>query len=167
MEVEGIVCTIGSTIIKRTREIVEQIRRPLELDTCVLPATFPENYILITRDPLHPKVVISYTFNKEKYLYEFRSENSIVFEIDGLYLAMILPASKEERKRIEKPYCVFNMDGSIAELKYFEVKCNGELQLIKIFQASVFEAFLKGTTLEECYNNVATIADYWLDMFRF
>ncbi|CAF3356320.1 unnamed protein product [Rotaria sp. Silwood2] len=79
---------------------------------------------------------------------------------------MILPASKEERKRIEKPYCVFNMDGSIAELKYFEVKRNDELQL-KIFQASVFEAFLTGTTLEECYNNVATIADYWLDMFRF
>ncbi|CAF3999768.1 unnamed protein product [Rotaria sordida] len=77
---------------------------------------------------------------------------------------MILPASKEEGKRIKKRYCVFNMDGSIAELKGFEVKRNGELQLIKIFQTSVFEAFLKGTTLEECYNHVATIADYWLDM---
>ena len=77
---------------------------------------------------------------------------------------MILPASKEEGKRIKKRYCVFNMDGSIAELKGFEVKRNGELQLIKIFQASVFEAFLKGTTLEECYNHVANIADYWLDV---
>jgi DNA polymerase epsilon subunit 1 len=77
---------------------------------------------------------------------------------------MILPASKEEGKRIKKRYCVFNMDGSIAELKGFEVKRNGELQLIKIFQASVFEAFLKGTTLEECYNHVAIIADYWLDI---
>ncbi|CAF1048587.1 unnamed protein product [Rotaria sordida] len=56
------------------------------------------------------------------------------------------------------------MDGTIGKLKGFEVKRNGELQLIKIFQASVFEAFLKETTLEECYNHVATIADYWLDM---
>ena len=188
MEMGGIVCTTGSTIIKRTRELIEQIGRPLELDTdgiwCVLPATFPENYELVTRDPARPKVVISYPcsllnllikdhytndqyhelVDKEKHAYEIRSENSIFFEIDGPYLAMILPASKEEGKRIKKRYCVFNMDGSIAELKGFEVKRNGELQLIKIFQASVFDAFLKGTTLEECYNHVATIADYWLDV---
>ncbi|CAF3036140.1 unnamed protein product [Rotaria sp. Silwood2] len=188
MEMGGIVCTTGSTIIKRTRELIEQIGRPIELDTdgiwCVLPATFPENYELITRDPSRPKVVISYPcsllnltikdhytndqyhelVDKEKHQYKIRSENSIFFEIDGPYLAMILPASKEEGKRIKKRYCVFNMDGTIAELKGFEVKRNGELQLIKIFQASVFEAFLKGTTLEECYNHVATIADYWLDM---
>ena len=59
---------------------------------------------------------------------------------------------------------MFNFDGSLAELKGFEVKRNGELQLIKIFQASVFEAFLKGNTLEECYAAVAKIADYWLDV---
>ena len=46
----------------------------------------------------------------------------------------------------------------------FEVKRRGELQLIKIFQSSVFEAFLKGKTLEEVYHSVATIADYWLDV---
>ena len=46
----------------------------------------------------------------------------------------------------------------------FEVKRRGELQLIKIFQSSVFEAFLKGSTLEECYASVATVADYWLDV---
>ncbi|CAF3254301.1 unnamed protein product [Rotaria sp. Silwood2] len=173
MEMGGIVCTTGSTIIKRTRELIEQIGRPIELDTdgiwCVLPATFPENYELITRDPSRPKVVISYPcsllnltikdhytndqyhelVDKEKHQYKIRSENSIFFEIDGSYLAMILPASKEKGK---------------PELKGFEVKRNGELQLIKIFQASVFEAFLKGTTREECYNHIATIADYWLDM---
>ncbi len=33
MEMGGIVCTTGSTIIKRTRELIEQIGRPLELDT--------------------------------------------------------------------------------------------------------------------------------------
>lgn len=46
----------------------------------------------------------------------------------------------------------------------FEVKRRGELQLIKIFQGSVFESFLKGDTLEKCYESVATVADYWLDM---
>ena len=46
----------------------------------------------------------------------------------------------------------------------FEVKRRGELHLIKIFQSSVFEAFLKGKTLEECYSAVARVADYWLDV---
>lgn len=61
-------------------------------------------------------------------------------------------------------YAVFNEDGSLAELKGFEVKRRGELQLIKIFQSSVFESFLKGTTLEEVYASVAKVADYWLDV---
>lgn len=46
----------------------------------------------------------------------------------------------------------------------FEVKRRGELQLIKIFQSSVFDAFLKGDTLETCYASVAKVADYWLDV---
>ena len=48
--------------------------------------------------------------------------------------------------------------------KGFEVKRRGELELIKIFQSSVFEAFLKGSTLDECYQAVAKVADYWLDV---
>lgn len=44
------------------------------------------------------------------------------------------------------------------------MKRRGELQLIKIFQGSVFESFLKGDTLEKCYEAVATVADYWLDV---
>ncbi|KOB69708.1 DNA polymerase, partial [Operophtera brumata] len=79
--------------------------------------------------------------------YEQRAENSIFFEVDGPYLAMVLPASKEEGKR-------------------FEVKRRGELQLIKIFQSSVFEAFLKGHDLKTCYGAVAKVADYWLDIFQ-
>ncbi|KAK5871426.1 hypothetical protein PBY51_004310 [Eleginops maclovinus] len=77
---------------------------------------------------------------------------------------MILPASKEEGKKLKKRYAVFNEDGSLAELKGFEIKRRGELQLIKIFQSSVFEAFLKGTNLEEVYASVAKVADYWLDV---
>ena len=44
------------------------------------------------------------------------------------------------------------------------MKRRGELQLVKIFQSGVFEAFLKGQTLEECYGAVAKVADYWLDV---
>lgn len=44
------------------------------------------------------------------------------------------------------------------------MKRRGELQLIKIFQSSVFEAFLKGNDLLSCYGAVAKVADYWLDV---
>ena len=50
---------------------------------------------------------------------------------------MILPASKEEGKLIKKRYAVFNFDGSLAELKGFELKRRGELKLIKVFQSEV------------------------------
>ena len=72
----------------------------------------------------------------EKLTYEIRKENSIFFEVDGPYKAMILPASKEEGKKLKKRYAVFNFDGSLAELKGFEVKRRGELQIIKIFQVT-------------------------------
>uniref|UniRef100_A0A8C9TG99 DNA polymerase epsilon catalytic subunit n=1 Tax=Scleropages formosus TaxID=113540 RepID=A0A8C9TG99_SCLFO len=188
MEMAGIVCYTGANIITQARELIEQIGRPLELDTdgiwCVLPNTFPENFVIKSSNEKKPKVTISYPgamlnimvkegFTNHQYQelvdpatlsYETRSENSIFFEVDGPYLAMILPASKEEGKKLKKRYAVFNEDGSLAELKGFEVKRRGELQLIKIFQSSVFEAFLKGTTLEEVYASVAKVADYWLDV---
>lgn len=49
--------------------------------------------------------------------YIIRNENSIFFEVDGPYLAMVLPASKEEGKKLKKRYAVFNFDGTLAELK--------------------------------------------------
>ncbi|XP_048641832.1 DNA polymerase epsilon catalytic subunit A isoform X2 [Marmota marmota marmota] len=188
MEMAGIVCFTGANIITQARELIEQIGRPLELDTdgiwCVLPNSFPENFVIKTTNAKKPKVTISYPgamlnimvkegFTNDQYqelaepsslTYVTRSENSIFFEVDGPYLAMILPASKEEGKKLKKRYAVFNEDGSLAELKGFEVKRRGELQLIKIFQSSVFEAFLKGSTLEEVYGSVAKVADYWLDV---
>ncbi|KXZ56813.1 hypothetical protein GPECTOR_1g732 [Gonium pectorale] len=96
--------------------------------------------------------------------YATSSEMSIEFEVDGPYRAMILPASKEEGKSIKKRYAVFNHDGSLAELKGFEVKRRGELKLIKVFQAEVFEQFLSGSSLEQCYAAVAAVANRWLDL---
>lgn len=100
--------------------------------------------------------------NSKKY--ETSSEMTIEFEVDGPYLAMVLPASKEEGKLIKKRYAVFNFDGSLAELKGFELKRRGELKLIKVFQGEVFDQFLLGNDLRSCYDAVAAVANRWLDM---
>ncbi|XP_016146771.1 DNA polymerase epsilon catalytic subunit A-like [Sinocyclocheilus grahami] len=126
MEMAGIVCFTGANIITQARELIEQIGRPLELDTdgiwCVLPNTFPENFVIKSTNEKKPKVTISYPgamlnimvkegFTNHQYqelvdpaslTYETRAENSIFFEVDGPYLAMILPASKEEGKKLKK-----------------------------------------------------------------
>ena len=65
-----------------------------------------------------------------------------------------------------KCYAVFNFDGSLAELKGFELKRRGELSIIKVFQGSVFAKFLNGSNLEECYSAVGAIADEWLDVLH-
>ena len=61
-------------------------------------------------------------------------------------------------------YAVFNFDGSMAELKGFELKRRGELKIIKIFQSQVFSRFLDGSTLVDCYKAVGSIANFWLDV---
>ena len=57
---------------------------------------------------------------------------------------------------------MFNFDGLLAELKWFETK-RGELQFIKIFQSAV-KAFLKGTDLEGVCDAVSKMADYLLEV---
>uniref|UniRef100_A0AC34GQD3 DNA polymerase epsilon catalytic subunit n=1 Tax=Panagrolaimus sp. ES5 TaxID=591445 RepID=A0AC34GQD3_9BILA len=186
MEMAGIVCHTGANIITEARQLVERIGRPLELDTdgiwCLLPGSFPENYSIKTKSG--KPVTISYPgamlnaivkdrFTNDQYhtlkddgTYEVSSENSIFFEVDGPYLAMILPASKEEGKKLKKRYAVFNFDGTLAELKGFEVKRRGELNIIKEFQKDVFKAFLGGNDLQSAYESVAKVADSWLDVLH-
>eukprot|EP00043_Microstomoeca_roanoka_P015073 m.150253 g.150253 ORF g.150253 m.150253 type:complete len:2376 (-) comp16169_c0_seq1:102-7229(-) len=189
MEMAGIVCLTGANIITKAREIVEQIGRPLELDTdgiwCCLPGSFPERVVFKTTEPgkksecevsypgamLNMMVKEHFTndqyqdlINPETLEYETKVVNSIFFEVDGPYKAMILPASKEKDKKLKKRYAVFDKNGALCELKGFEIKRNGELKLIKIFQSSVFDAFLQGTNLQEVYESVATVADHWLDI---
>ncbi|KAL5483454.1 POL2 [Sanghuangporus weigelae] len=185
MEMAGITCLTGATIIQMARQLVEQIGRPLELDTdgiwCMLPGVFPENFkFKLTNGKSvgfsYPCTMLNHLvhakFTNHQYhdldhetgQYKVHSENSIFFELDGPYKAMILPSSKEEDKLLKKRYAVFNDDGSLAELKGFEVKRRGELQLIKIFQSQIFEKFLLGATLQECYAAVSEIADRWLDV---
>ncbi|KUI71977.1 DNA polymerase epsilon catalytic subunit A [Cytospora mali] len=186
MEMAGVTCLTGATIIQLARGLVERLGRPLELDTdgiwCMLPATFPENFVFKMKGG--KKLLISYPcvmlnhlvhdkFTNHQYQtlvdpktfkYETHSDNSIFFEVDGPYKAMVLPTSKEEDKNLKKRYAVFNDDGSLAELKGFEVKRRGELKLIKIFQQQIFKFFLEGSTLAECYAAVAKVANRWLDV---
>ncbi|EJD53603.1 DUF1744-domain-containing protein [Auricularia subglabra TFB-10046 SS5] len=185
MEMAGITCLTGAHIIQMARQLVEQIGRPLELDTdgiwCMLPDVFPEDFTFqvskgkplkfsypctMLNHLVHDKFTNHQYHDLEKETGEFKvhSENSIFFELDGPYLAMILPSSKEEDKLLKKRYAVFNYDKSLAELKGFEVKRRGELQLIKIFQSEIFDKFLLGSTTEECYAAVAEIANQWLDI---
>lgn len=185
MEMAGITCLTGATIIQMARALVEQIGRPLELDTdgiwCMLPGIFPENFkfnlssgksIAFSYPCTMLNHLVHARFTNHQYHdldpksgeYVIHSENSIFFELDGPYRAMILPSSKEEDKLLKKRYAVFNDDGSLAELKGFEVKRRGELHLVKIFQSQLFEKFLLGTTTKECYDAVACVANQWLDI---
>ncbi|KAK8679767.1 hypothetical protein V6N13_145203 [Hibiscus sabdariffa] len=187
MEMAGVVTYTGAKIIQNARLLVEKIGKPLELDTdgiwCALPGSFPENFTFKTKD-LKKKLTISYPCvmlnvdvarnnTNDQYqtlvdpinkTYATHSECSIEFEVDGPYKAMIIPASKEEGILIKKRYAVFNDDGTLAELKGFEIKRRGELKLIKVFQAELFDKFLNGSTLEECYSAVAVVANRWLDL---
>ncbi|KAI9204184.1 uncharacterized protein BJ171DRAFT_442631 [Polychytrium aggregatum] len=185
MSMAGIVCLTGATIIQLARSRVEKVGRPLELDTdgiwCILPSCFPENFKFKLKNGKnygisYPCVMLNHLvhaqftnhqyqdYNPGSHQYDVRSENSIFFEVDGPYRAMILPSSTEEDKLLKKRYAVFNDDGSLAELKGFEVKRRGELKLIKIFQSQIFKVFLEGSTLEECYSAVASVANQWLDI---
>ncbi|KAM7522501.1 hypothetical protein LguiA_012403 [Lonicera macranthoides] len=187
MEMAGVVTYTGAKIIQNARLLVEKIGRPLELDTdgiwCALPGSFPENFTFKTIDS-KKKLTISYPCvmlnvdvarnnTNDQYqtledpinrTYTTHSECSIEFEVDGPYKAMIIPASKEEGILIKKRYAVFNDDGTLAELKGFEIKRRGELKLIKVFQAELFDKFLHGSTIEECYSAVASVANRWLDL---
>ena len=114
----------------------------------ILPASFPENFSFEVEDPDTPGVVskltISYpcvmlnadvhaTFTNHQYqdlksettmAYSTKSECSILKSMDRT--GMVIPASHEEGKLLKKRYAVFNHDGSLAELKGFEMKRRAE-----------------------------------------
>lgn len=186
MEMAGVTCLTGATIIQMARTLVERLGRPLELDTdgiwCILPGAFPENFKLKLKNKkelylsypcamlnhlVHAKFTnTQYQTLQENGKYEVSSQNSIFFEVDGPYKAMILPTSKEEDKGLKKRYAVFDLRGKLSELKGFELKRRGELKLIKTFQQQVFTKFLEGTTLQECYAAAASVANDWLDVLE-
>ena len=188
MPMAGIVTLTGAQFITQARELVEKVGRPAGArhgrHLVHAAREFPENYVLdikqadgsIKKLPfsypcgmLNADVHANYTNHQMQTKndnggYDISSECSIFFEVDGPYKCMVLPASTEEGKLLKKRYAVFNDDGSLAELKGFELKRRGELELIKAFQAELFDQFLRGNTIEECYAQVASCANAWLDI---
>ncbi|KAH9386608.1 DNA polymerase epsilon subunit 1 [Nematocida major] len=185
MEMAAVVCQTGSSIIQKTKKVIDAFGITLELDTdgiwALLPEMFPLNYTLQTESG---EVGFSYicsllnhmlleAFSNDQYQekdstgkYLVRSENSIQFEIDGPYRAMFLPGSTKEGESIKKRYIVINNKEKISELKGFEFKRRGELMFIKAFQEEMFNMMLAGKTLEECYSALAGCADYWIDIIE-
>ena len=187
MEMAAAVTLCGASLIMMSRELVDSIGLSLELDTdgiwCCLPGSFPMD--LVFKSKAGRKIKVSYPcamlnkdvekrYENKQYQtlqkdgsYVKSTECTIFFEIDGPYRAMILPAAKEEGKGIKKRYAVFEFDGSLAELKGFELKRRGELQLIKDFQQQIFGSgsmFLDGKSLKDAYENAARVADMCLDI---
>ena len=163
--------------VVQARKLVEQVGRPLlDLDMndtwCILPGSFPNVFSFELDDRLsfrleYPCTMINAdvhdTFIKHQYqvlkpngTYETKSKCSIYFELDGPYRCKVLPAGTKEGKLLKKRYVVFNFDGSLAELKGFELKRRGELELIKTFQSQVFEHFY--------FVNVVEVVNHWINI---
>ena len=186
MEMAAMVTHMGSNIIKDAKSLVDLIGKPLELDTdgiwCLLPCGFPENFSFKLKNGKSVKfsypcsilnILIYEKYMNDQYQvlsepallkYETHREMSIFFEIDGPYKAMVLPAAREEGKQLKKRYAVYNLNGTIAEIKGFELKRRGELKLIKIFQTQIFSEFLSGASLTECYESCGLVAQRWMDI---
>lgn len=185
MEMAAMVTHIGANIISHAKKFVDMVGKPLELDTdgiwCLLPKGFPEAIPVQFKNGKRDKIIYPCTVlnaliyelycNKQYQTldaasrqYIKRTEMSIFFEIDGPYRAMIIPAAREEGKQLKKRYVVFTKEGKMQELKGFELKRRGELKLIKQFQSEIFQQFLKGTSLLECYQECAQVARKFLNI---
>ncbi|KAI5180633.1 DNA polymerase epsilon subunit 1 [Nematocida sp. AWRm80] len=185
MEMAAVVCQTGSSIIQKTKAVIDAFGTTIELDTdgiwALLPESFPLNYTLETKEgPIYFSYICSLLnymlveqFSNHQYHqleptgeYTRTTENSIRFEIDGPYRAMFLPGSSKEGESIKKRYIVVNMAGRISELKGFEFKRRGELKFVKAFQEHLFGCILHGSTLEECYKELAKCAEYWIEIIQ-
>lgn len=192
MDMAAITTHIGGNIIMMANELCHAIGRPIEMDTdgiwTMLPGIFPAEFELKLADSTktlrleypgsmlnlrthreftndqHQELIDTKNTGGRRLQYKVSSECSIFFEVDGPYKCMMLPASEKEGKMLKKRYAVFNHDGSLAELKGFEIKRRGELQIIKVFQEQVFKTFLKGSNLHEVYQHVAMVGKRWLDL---
>ncbi|PHJ19863.1 dna polymerase family b protein, partial [Cystoisospora suis] len=94
------------------------------------------------------------------------TRNEVYFELDGPWKAMFLPASEKSDDLLKKRYVIYGMDGSISELKGFELKRRGELQFIKLFQTEVFPRFIDGKSKQEAYASAASVALRYRELLR-
>ena len=74
---------------------------------------------------------------------------------------MVLPASPEEGKLLKKKYAVFNFDGSIAELKGFELKRRGTYVRVCVCVCAYVFSFL--SCCNYYYNSINYLIDISFD----
>eukprot|EP00775_Hariotina_reticulata_P007932 gene7932-8128_t len=107
MQMAGVVTNTGAKIIQRACQLVEQLGKPLELDTdgiwCCLPGSFPENFefrnvsgksFKVSYPCVMLNVMVAQHNTNDQYqtlvdpvrrVYETSSQMSIEFEVDGPY----------------------------------------------------------------------------------
>ncbi|CDR97363.1 DNA polymerase family B, exonuclease domain containing protein, putative [Babesia bigemina] len=184
MEMGAIVTYAGAEIIDAAQRLIRDIGTPIELDTdgiwCMLPDVFPAvvdlKYKKGSSDSGGAKTVeleymttilnrlIESRWTNDQYLemedvgrYRRVRRNEILFELDGPWHAMFLPASEKSEDLLKKRYVVFNHQKQIVELKGFEIKRRGEMRMIQMFQEEVFPRYLLGSTKEEAYQSAAAV----------
>ncbi|KAF9008656.1 DUF1744-domain-containing protein [Hymenopellis radicata] len=165
MEMAGITCLTGATIIQMARALVEQIGRPLELDTdgiwCMLPGVFPENFkfklangknscLLVplydAKPPCSRAIYEPPVRRPQRKLYLFRTGWSVQGHDP--------PIVEGRRQVVEKTLCVEGLRGQ-ATWRATAYQALSDRNLREI------PAWLD---YQECYAAVAEVADRWLDI---
>ena len=181
LEMAAVTTKVGSGIIKDARRFIEKVGRPLELDTdgiwCMLPESLPDTLVFQVGDKTVSVNFVCSFLNflvREKYSnHQYLESNDankswhnktvceLAFELDGPYAGMFLPSALDEGKELKKRYVVLNLDGSQAELKGFEIKRRGELEIVKLLQRGFFGGLSEGSSLKELYKQLATRCMKW------
>ncbi|CAN7982572.1 unnamed protein product [Ixodes hexagonus] len=155
MEMAGIVCHTGAGIITHARELVEQVGRPLELDTdgiwCVLPASFPENFVIHTSNAKKPKLTISYpgavlnimvqvgTLSAHASLLQLISRNSTlnsehsIYEIEGSSRFYSLNSRRLRYNRVRLYTVISRSNAHLFSRDNWRKKRDGRSSKIRIF----------------------------------
>ncbi|GFE53498.1 DNA polymerase catalytic subunit [Babesia ovis] len=179
MEMGAIVTYAGAEIIDAAHRLIKDVGIPIELDTdgiwCMLPDVFPAVLDLKCGKQGDKTVELEYMttvlnrlietqWTNDQYLemedigqYKRVKRNEILFELDGPWHAMFLPASEKSEDLLKKRYVVFNHNKQIVELKGFEIKRRGEMRMIQLLQEDIFPRYLTGSTKEEAYQNAAAV----------
>ncbi|KAL8433273.1 hypothetical protein ACSSS7_004058 [Eimeria intestinalis] len=179
MEMGAVVTKMGADIIQTAKEMVDGLGVTMELDTdgiwCLLPCQFPLRYSFTLKDSgkslrfEYPTWVLNtevnrlfsnpqyLSFNASEKRFERKTTNEVFFELDGPWKAMFLPASEKSDDLLKKRYVVYGNDGTISELKGFELKRRGELEFIREFQRELFPVFIKGDSKQEAYALAAAV----------
>ncbi|XP_026189746.1 uncharacterized protein LOC34618916 [Cyclospora cayetanensis] len=99
------------------------------------------------------------SFDAKTRQFTRKVKNEVFFELDGPWKGMLLPASEKTDSLLKKRYVVYGSENRIAELKGFELKRRGELELIRQFQQELFPVFMRGSSKEEAYALAAAVGE--------